>query len=81
MNRSQFLSLFAIPFLPKVDLPETKPAFNVKKIQERIDFIRKYPLTEKECRSSEEALKLYSESGILVWTRNRTEVKWIATQL
>lgn len=27
MNRAQFLSLFAIPFLPKVDLPEkVKPA-------------------------------------------------------
>lgn len=34
MNRTEFLSLFAIPFLPKADLPETKPAFNVQKLQD-----------------------------------------------
>lgn len=75
MNRTQFLSLFAIPFLPKVDLSENdKPTFNVKKLQERIVYLRKYPLTEEECWSAEQKV----ETGILVWSRNRTEVKWIA---
>lgn len=64
MTRSQFLGLFAIPFLSKIDLlkkdklsgrgllyqiRENESVFNVKKIQSRIDFLRKYPLSEKEC--------------------------------
>lgn len=49
MNRAQFLSLFAIPFLPKVDLSENdKCPFNVELIKKRLDFLKKYPLTEKE---------------------------------
>lgn len=49
MNRAQFLSLFAIPFLPKVDLSENdKCPFNVELIQKRIDFLKKYPLTEND---------------------------------
>ena len=50
MTRTQFLGLFAIPFLPKIDLEEKgKSVFNVKKLKERIAFLKKYPLTEAEC--------------------------------
>jgi hypothetical protein len=49
MTRTQFLSLFAIPFLPKVDLSEKgKPVFDVERLQKRIDYLKKYPLTERE---------------------------------
>ena len=49
MTRTQFLGLFAIPLLPKIDLEQECHVFNVKKIKERIAFLRKYPLTEAEC--------------------------------
>jgi len=49
MTRTQFLGLFAIPFLPKIDLEQEGHVFNVKKIKERLAFLRKYPLTKTEC--------------------------------
>lgn len=82
MTRTQFLSLFAIPFLPKVDLSEkSKPAFDVKRLQARIEYLEKYPLTEEECWPPEKVLKMYRETGNLVWNNNKTKVEWIATPL
>lgn len=49
MTRTQFLSLFAIPFLPKVDLPEkSKLFFNVELIQKRIDYLKAHPSEIRE---------------------------------
>jgi hypothetical protein len=49
MNRTQFLSLFAIPFLPKVDLSEKgKCPFNVELIQKRIDYLKAHPSKVRE---------------------------------
>lgn len=51
MNRQDFLkgmvALMAVPFMPEIKA-EAKPVFNVKKIQDRIDFLKKYPLTQEE---------------------------------
>lgn len=46
MKRSQFLGLFAIPLLPKIDLSDNdnKSVFNVKKLKERIEFLKKCTL-------------------------------------
>ena len=49
MTRTQFLGLFAIPLMPNINLEqETRHVFNVKKLKERIAFLKKYPLTEEE---------------------------------
>lgn len=61
MNRAQFLSLFAIPFLPKVDLSKNdKPvvAIEYNKIQ---DIGSKYGLTPKQ------VLDIYFETGVLIY--------------
>lgn len=61
MNRTQFLSLFAIPFLPKVDLSKNdKPvvAIEYNKIQ---DIGSKYGLTPKQ------VLDIYFETGVLIY--------------
>ena len=53
MKRKQFLAsllaLVAAPVVAKQIIEEKpKPYFDVKRIQARIDFLRKYPVSEKE---------------------------------
>jgi len=62
MNRTQFLSLFAIPFLPKADLPE--PIYRNKK---QVGLIR----------TSSIADKTHYRKGVLVWNSDKTRVEWI----
>ena len=47
MTRTQFLGLFAIPFLPKIDVDQEEQeghVFNVKILKERLKFLLECPL-------------------------------------
>ena len=71
MKRSQFLAsllgVVAAPFVAKEVLAkeEGKPVFDVERIQRRLDFLRKYPLSEKECWRPEEYMP-FKNYGIMI---------------
>lgn len=92
MNRKSFLlSLPLIGLAAKAlsKSEEQKTFFNAKRLKERQDFLRKYPLTEKECykKSYDGCVLVWSEEkqswekGILMWEMGTDKVRFVKLEL
>ncbi len=70
MKRSQFLAsllgVVAAPFVAKEVMAKEEPKcpFNVKLIQERIDHLKKYPLTPDQCTFIHNGKEYYYSKGM-----------------
>ena len=76
MKRKQFLAsllaFVAAPVVAKQIIEEKpKPAFNVKKLKERYNYIQTHRESYRGGLTPQEVLEIYNETGVLLYTNVR----------